>query len=195
MLVWASQCLAYIRYHHWFHDHKKRRILPAEYNRWNPQPDVYPWHRSRPFLASLQPVPAWIGLIGCLLVVFVFSTANWWNGKHITFTKVATAYAGVSVLVSDISCLGLLTLSQPILLLFIFCALKLRNRRLWVRLDKTNTTLNNVTSNFERNSGIPLTAADGSRGMVMQTVGLSNELISYPARGGFEHGPEAADRL
>jgi hypothetical protein len=46
-------------------------------------------------MASLQPVPAWIGLAGCLLVVFVFSTASWWNGKDITFTKVATAYAGV----------------------------------------------------------------------------------------------------
>jgi yeast amino acid transporter len=98
VLVWASQCLAYIRYYHWFHDHKKRKILPPEYNRWVPQPDVYPWHRSRPFLASLQPIPAWIGLIACLLVVFVFSTANFWNGEHITFTKVATAYAGVSVL-------------------------------------------------------------------------------------------------
>jgi amino acid permease len=98
VLVWASQCLAYIRYHHWFHDHKKRGILPAEYNRWNPQPDVYPWHKSRTLLASLQPVLAWIGLIACVLVVFVFSSANWWKASNRTFTKVATAYAGVSVL-------------------------------------------------------------------------------------------------
>lgn len=98
VLVWASQCVAYIRYHHWFHDHKRRRILPPQYNRWVPQPKVYPWHKSRTFLASYQPIPAWIGLISCLLIVFVFSTARFWDGKHITFTKVATAYAAVSVL-------------------------------------------------------------------------------------------------
>jgi amino acid permease len=98
VLVWASQCLAYIRYHRWFHDHKRRKILPPEYNRWEPQPSVYAWHQSRTILASFQPIPAWIGLVACLLVVFVFSTADFWNGKHITFTKVATAYAGVSVL-------------------------------------------------------------------------------------------------
>jgi amino acid transporter len=98
VLVWASQCLAYIRYHRWFHDHKRRKILPPEYNRWDPQPSVYAWHQSRTFLASLQPIPAWIGLVACLLVVFVFSTANFWNGKNITFTKVATAYAGVIAL-------------------------------------------------------------------------------------------------
>lgn len=90
---------------------------------------------------------------------------------------------------------SLLTLSQPTLLLAIFCALKLRNRRLWVRLDKTNTALNDVTSNFERNSGIPLTAADDSWGMVMQAVGPSSDLISHGARGGLGHGPEDANSV
>src|ERR1700730_953650 len=96
VLVWASQCLAYVRYHHWFHDHKKRRILPPEYNRGDPRADLYPWHKSRSLLASLQPIPAWLGLIGCLLIVFVFSTADWWNAV-LSFKKVATTFAGVSL--------------------------------------------------------------------------------------------------
>jgi yeast amino acid transporter len=94
VLVWASECVAYIRYHNWVHNHRKRRIL---YDRWNPQRDTYAWHKSQTLLASLQPVPAWIGLIACSLVVFS-SAANWWKVSNRTFNKVATAYAGVSVL-------------------------------------------------------------------------------------------------
>lgn len=79
--------------------------------------------------------------------------------------------------------------SQPIILLAIFCALKLRNKRLWVRLGKVNTDLDEVTSNFERNSGIALTAADDSRNMVMR----SNELLIHRARGGLRSGQEIAN--
>jgi hypothetical protein len=47
-----------------------------------------------------------------------------------------------------------------------------------VRLGTSNTALNDVTSNFERNSGIALTAADDSRGILMQTAGQSSELLT-----------------
>lgn len=96
LIVWTSQCLAYLRYHHWFHGFKKRKQLPPEYNRWHPQPVRFPWHESRPLLASIQPVPAWLGLIGCLLIVTVLTSATWWNGE-VSFTKVAEAYAGVCI--------------------------------------------------------------------------------------------------
>lgn len=95
VVVWAAQCLAYIRYYHWFHLHKKNKLLSAKYNRWNPQPDQYPWHKARPIFADFQPILAWVGLVGCFCIVFVFSTATWWNGEE-TFEKVATAFAGVS---------------------------------------------------------------------------------------------------
>jgi amino acid transporter len=93
ILVWGSQCLAYIRYYHWFHSFKERDILPEDYNRWEPR-NGYRWVKSRMFMASWQPLPAYLGLICCFLIVFVLSTATWWNG-NITFKKVATAYAGV----------------------------------------------------------------------------------------------------
>lgn len=64
------------------------------------------------------------------------------------------------------------------ILLAIFCLLKLRNRRLWVRLGKSNTALNDVTSNFERNSGIALTAVDNSRSTATEIDGQSTELVT-----------------
>lgn len=46
-------------------------------------------------LANFQPVPAVLGFIGCFLVVFVFTSAIWWD-SNAKFTKVAAAYAAVS---------------------------------------------------------------------------------------------------
>lgn len=59
-----------------------------------------------------------------------------------------------------------------------------------MRLGKSNTALNDVTSNFERNSGIALTAADDSRGILMQTAGQSTELLTLRSAQGQGEGPE-----
>jgi hypothetical protein len=79
-----------------------------------------------------------------------------------------------------------------VILLAIFCLLKLRNRRLWVRLGKSNTALNDVTSNFERNSGIALTAVDNSTGTAMQIDGQSTELVTRQRLG---QVPDAANSV
>ena len=62
---------------------------------------VYPEHnrwrgtsQASTILGGLQPVIAWLGLIGCLVIVFVFTTATWWS-TPIDFSKVAVAYGAV----------------------------------------------------------------------------------------------------
>jgi hypothetical protein len=46
----------------------------------------------------MQPLPAYIGLIFCMLTVFIFATAGWWNHgeQHIdiysTFVGVSTIF-------------------------------------------------------------------------------------------------------
>ena len=92
VIVWASQCLAYIRCWLWFRHHSKQGNLPRKYDRWRNHWD--PSYMST--FSYLQPFPAIVGLICCCLIIFVFSTATWWNG-NISFRKVATAYAGVSL--------------------------------------------------------------------------------------------------
>ncbi len=32
------------------------------------------------YAASIQPVPAYIGLISCLVIIFIFNSASMWNG-------------------------------------------------------------------------------------------------------------------
>jgi amino acid transporter len=53
-----------------------------------------PEYKPYTFFAWLQPLVAWIGLLGCILV-FAFTSATWWDTKA-NFTKVAVAYAAVS---------------------------------------------------------------------------------------------------
>lgn len=67
----------------------------------------YPrFHRLGPetktgtLLEALQPVPAFVGLVGSLLIVFVFTTATWWDTSA-DFRKVAPAFGSVRILGSD----------------------------------------------------------------------------------------------
>ena len=89
-LVWAIECLAFIRYYAWLRKHQERvaECYP-EFDRWAKT------SQATTFLAGLQPLIAWIGMIGSFVVVFVFATAAWWTGR-IDFRKVAVSYAGVS---------------------------------------------------------------------------------------------------
>ncbi|CAF9911795.1 MAG: hypothetical protein HETSPECPRED_000447 [Heterodermia speciosa] len=117
LLVWASQCLAYIRYHAWLKKHRTELATAyPEYNRW-----ASTWQAST-FLAGLQPLPAWIGLITCLVIVFPFTTATWWSTEP-TFTKIAVAYG------------------SPIVSLAFFLILKLITRRWYVELDNDSAVL------------------------------------------------------
>ncbi|OOF99179.1 hypothetical protein ASPCADRAFT_127747 [Aspergillus carbonarius ITEM 5010] len=117
MIVWAAMCLAFIRYYYWLrkcgrglqHNHHLKFIrLSSEY-------------MPRGSLLILQPLQAWIGLIGCL-VIFAFSSATWW-GRHATVTEVAMAYG------------------THIVLFVMFVILKLRSQKKWVPLTNDWITL------------------------------------------------------
>jgi hypothetical protein len=49
------------------------------------------------FAASIQPVPAYVGLVSCLVIVFVLNSVSMWNGDQLEF-KALTVYLGVSSL-------------------------------------------------------------------------------------------------
>lgn len=63
-----------------------------QYNHWTPDNENVPFTTT---LAFMQPIPAVIGLIFCILTVFVFATARWWNGDARTVDALA-AFIGVS---------------------------------------------------------------------------------------------------
>ncbi|MCJ1396757.1 hypothetical protein MMC18_009649, partial [Xylographa bjoerkii] len=86
----------------------------------------------RPFtlFAFAQPVPAYIGLLGSVLVVLVFTSSTWWDGP-VTFGKVAIAYAA------------------PMVLLSMWVAAKIIGRRPWVKLDEDITKLSRVLNDLQ----------------------------------------------
>lgn len=149
VMVWASQCLAYIRCWMWFRHHSRQGNLPTRYDRWRNR-----WDGSYMSTFSyLQPFPAVLGLVCCCLIIFVFSSATWWNGTP-TFQKVATAYAGVSSRGRG-SIAHLLTYLQPVILTVFYIILKIRNRRLWVELHPVYSGplgLHEVLNRLERNA-------------------------------------------
>lgn len=107
------------------------------------------FHRGRrgyrPFtlLAWAQPIPAIIGIAGCI-VVFAFCSATWWESP-VTFAKVAIGYAAVSLPFLCHSpaflCDQWLTTAQPVVLLPIFLTFKLFTRQGWIRTGKDFTPL------------------------------------------------------
>ena len=93
LIVWAVLSLAYIRYVRWLKlcDEGLQDEF-AKYRRSDPNYTVWT------LFSFIQPVPAYIGLIGSLLTVCVFTSVPWWNG---TFSgqKFAIAYAGPIMIV------------------------------------------------------------------------------------------------
>jgi hypothetical protein len=85
------------------------------------------------FLFGLQPAPAYIGLLGCFLVL-ASASASWWS-TDATFGKVAVAYAA------------------PIIFVVIFLITKLARGRLfkrwWVELDPNVSVLIDTLDNLE----------------------------------------------
>jgi amino acid permease len=59
----------------------------------------YRWPREgfSSYLSSIQPIPAYIGLVLCLLIVFILNSISFYNGKQILF-KSLTVYLGVCAL-------------------------------------------------------------------------------------------------
>jgi H+/Cl- antiporter ClcA len=52
----------------------------------------------------MQTFPAWVGLIFCFVIIFVFSTASWWNHKEAKGSDIPAAFAAVSnILLSALS--------------------------------------------------------------------------------------------
>ncbi|KAL1629102.1 hypothetical protein SLS56_005656 [Neofusicoccum ribis] len=108
VLVWASQSLAFVRYHAWLWRHRRRLVGPyARYDRWE-RSDLSSW------LGFWQPALAWLSLVGCVLVVLVFASAGLWNGEGKLGLKALNIYLG------------------PFILLVMFVILKLL-RRPWKR--------------------------------------------------------------
>ncbi|PWY64181.1 amino acid transporter [Aspergillus eucalypticola CBS 122712] len=86
MIVWAAICLAFIRYYYWLKKCEPRL-------RYHNRPEYI--RLSEDYIAKgslhiLQPLQAWIGLIGCI-TIFAFSSATWWS-RTATVTEVAMAY-------------------------------------------------------------------------------------------------------
>jgi hypothetical protein len=109
LTVWGSLCLAYVRYHLWLvpqdaawfiadrllrlHRYRDRLRLEEQYQRYDrSRPD----YRACTVFGGVQPVPGYIGLIGCLVLVFVLTSSSLWDGQ-VTFANVATAFGSVSL--------------------------------------------------------------------------------------------------
>lgn len=103
VIVWGIECVAYIRYWHWLELHKedleRLRREDERFEKYSRRRNNKHWYRS--LLGPSQPVPAYIGLVSCSMIVLVLSTATWWN-HDITGQKVGVAYAGVSLPIIDV---------------------------------------------------------------------------------------------
>jgi amino acid transporter len=108
LLVWMSQCLAFIRYNKWhvytgrpsyasanmtYRLHKHRHHLVGNHARFQRWPISSGSFSS--YCAAIQPVPAYIGLACCIIIVFIFTSADMWNHKSLTL-KGLQIYLGVS---------------------------------------------------------------------------------------------------
>jgi hypothetical protein len=88
VVVWAFQCVAYIRYHKFAMAYESQMTGNLERFRHKP---------SATLLAMLQPLVAWAALAGCVLLLFVFNTAVLWNQEDIGL-KFAGAFSSIIVI-------------------------------------------------------------------------------------------------
>jgi amino acid transporter len=105
----------------------------ARYNRKDPN------YKPVTLLSWAQPVPAYVGLIGCVVIVFGFTSAVWWD-TPVTFAKVATAYGAVSslpLMELELS----IDIAQPIVLFVLWIAFKVCNGCRFVSLERDFTSL------------------------------------------------------
>ncbi|KGO36020.1 Amino acid/polyamine transporter I [Penicillium expansum] len=80
LIVWACECLAFIRFYHCIrrHHHYLKRENVPHVQRWNEEDlDDYPYR------SHLQPFTAYLALLGCIFVSLVANGAALWNGFHL----------------------------------------------------------------------------------------------------------------
>ncbi|KAL2699539.1 hypothetical protein AAEP93_009514 [Penicillium crustosum] len=80
LIVWACECLAFIRYYHCIsqHRHYLERDKVPHVQRWSEENhDEYPYRSHR------QPFTAYLSLLGCIFVSLVANGAALWNGFHL----------------------------------------------------------------------------------------------------------------
>lgn len=75
VLVWSSQCLAYIRFSHFRRMHENELKEPA-CQRFRPNDNAS-------HLAFFQPVPAYFGLVSTIIICLVFNGSSMWNGENV----------------------------------------------------------------------------------------------------------------
>ncbi|THW80059.1 hypothetical protein D6D17_09904, partial [Aureobasidium pullulans] len=118
VLVWAAQCLAYIRYRSWLGMHSKEIGSPE----WHGYRKYYPYEQRKwtDFPSQMQPALAWVSGILCVIIVLGFPIAGLSHGK------------------GDRKLIAINTYLGPGLCLFLFLGLKAykwrRAEKGWVRL-------------------------------------------------------------
>ncbi|KAH7134922.1 hypothetical protein B0J11DRAFT_425375, partial [Dendryphion nanum] len=115
-IVWAALSLAYLRYYLWLK--KCKRHLTGDHEQYVRNTKTY---KPYTVLAWGQPIPSIISISGCIVII-AFCSARWWDSDA-TVSKVIAAYAA------------------PTILLTLFIALKIINRRLWIRTSNDFTKL------------------------------------------------------
>ncbi|KAE9376316.1 hypothetical protein N431DRAFT_180098 [Stipitochalara longipes BDJ] len=81
LLVWGSQCLAFIRYHQWVGKFRGTSLLTGDYLQYHPLSSRTDRIPVSTYLHWLQPYPAYIGLAFCISTALIFFTASIWNGN------------------------------------------------------------------------------------------------------------------
>ncbi|KAI1375787.1 amino acid permease-domain-containing protein [Hypoxylon crocopeplum] len=78
LIVWAAECLAFIRYYHCVNRHKSELIEQRvpRVQRSNYEDDDYPYRSNG------QPVTAYMSFAACILILLVINGASLWKGFH-----------------------------------------------------------------------------------------------------------------
>jgi hypothetical protein len=131
ILVWASQCWAFIRYRRWYASLSKLISYSWVLNRDRLSKHPHELHGafaqyhseqiSNGPLSHLQPFLAWLGFIGCFLTLF-FSTASWWQWGKPSARDVLATWTVVSN--SAVLLKHILRRTQPVLALLSWVIMK-----------------------------------------------------------------------
>lgn len=137
ILVWASQALAFLRYHWWLRrHHTELKGQYRKFDRWAAEGGGgggCGGGRGLSWLEFAQPWLAWFALVASLVILFVFASAGLWSenerAREELVVKTLDQYLG------------------PGLLLVMFVGLKIVKRRWWVQLgdwEELRETLNDL---------------------------------------------------
>lgn len=94
VMVWAFQCIAFIRFRKWLAKHQRfvREEFPEFINSL-PRTTI----ASGSWVSFFQPIGSWIGLLFCFLTVAVFSSTSWWDRGE-SAGSILAAWMGPGVL-------------------------------------------------------------------------------------------------